>query len=206
MGGLKDCGFGEESPIRLAGFITVRASHGKPTQTHMNTHVFSFMGPSRGTLIISSHAALKIFHTIFFTLSPFWPLTLLYIFFFLTPIQTLSLSSTLQGFLSAGLLSDRKGFVRCQIPELRDQRQTKRLVTYCSVLERQKNGIPHRPGHCILPLFSPSSSFTHSILLSGFSLFSPIVSLSPAPIPIPVVSKLKHVWRKGGKEGGGGGL
>lgn len=49
------------------------------------------------------------------------------------------------------------------------------------------------------PLFSPSSSFTHSILLSGFSLFFfPFCQSFLRPIPIPVVSKLKHVCRKGG--------
>lgn len=76
---------------------------------------------------------------LFYTVSLFaTALTNSPVLFPLTLIRPLSPSPTLLGFLSAGLLSDREGFVRCQIPELRDQRQTKRLVTYCSILERQK--------------------------------------------------------------------
>ena len=152
VGGPRDRGFREESPLRLAGFITVLASHGKPTHRrkyrHTWTHMYLvFYGLlSWEALIISSRTALKsltrFFHTIFFNTVSFFAPSLsnstIYFFFLLTPIRPLSLSPTLLGFLSAGLLSDREGFVRCQIPELRDQRQTKRLVTYCSILERQK--------------------------------------------------------------------
>jgi len=38
VGGPRDRGFGEESPLRLAGFITVRASRGKPTRRHKYGH------------------------------------------------------------------------------------------------------------------------------------------------------------------------
>lgn len=114
-----------------------------------------FMGSElrspRHILSYSSQTSTQFFHAIFYSLL-FCPLTLTHEFF-LTFLHPLCLSPTLLGFLSAGLLSDREGFVRCQIPELRDQRQTKRLVTYCSILERQKNGIPHRTGHHILPPF-----------------------------------------------------
>lgn len=134
---------------------------------------------------MSSHAALKIFHTIFFYIVSFLASShsSSTIFFFLTPIQTLSLSPTLLGFLSAGLLSDRKGFVRCQIPELRDQRQTKRLVTYCSVLERQKMESLIDQDIAFFP-FSPLAAL--SLIQSSFLalvFFFPIVSLSPAPSP-----------------------
>lgn len=48
VGGPRDRGFREESPLRLAGFITVRTSRGKPIQTqieaHRNTCVLSFNG------------------------------------------------------------------------------------------------------------------------------------------------------------------
>lgn len=105
------------------------------------------------------------FYTLFFHTVSFFSLSLLStpIYFFLTPIQTLSLSPALLGFLSAGPLSDRKGFVRCQIPELRDQRHTKRRVTYCSILERQKMEslidqdiafFPFSPQH-LFPSFNP---------------------------------------------------
>ena len=107
------------------------------------------------------------------------------VLFFLTPIRPLSPCPTLLGFLSAGLLSDREGFVRCQIPELRDQRQTKRLVTYCSILERQKMESLIDRDIAFFPLFYPSSSFTHSILLSGFSLFFSFCQSFPPPHPHP---------------------
>lgn len=38
VGGPRDCGFREESPLRLVGFITARASHGKPTHRHKYRH------------------------------------------------------------------------------------------------------------------------------------------------------------------------
>lgn len=125
VGGPRDRGFREESPLRPAGFITVRASRGNPTHRHnyrhSATHVYLvFMGsenPSSDPVMQRSNVEPN-----FSTQSPFLPgrsLTLPILFF--TP----SLSPALLGRLSAGLLSDREGFVRCQIPELRDQRQTK---------------------------------------------------------------------------------
>lgn len=53
--------------------------------------------------------------------------------------------------------------------------------------------------------FSPLAALSHSILLSGFSLFFLFCQSFPHPIPISVVSRLKHVWRKGGNEGAGRG-
>lgn len=38
VGGPRDRGFREESPLRLAGFITVLASHGKPTHRRKYRH------------------------------------------------------------------------------------------------------------------------------------------------------------------------
>lgn len=123
----------------------------------------------------------------FHTPSPFFPVALKHSYkFFLSPIQTLSLSPTLLGFLSAGLLLDRKGFVRCQIPELRDQRQTKRRVTYCSILERQKmeslidQDIAFFPFSPLAPLSLIQSSFLALVF------FPPFVSLSPTPSQFPL--------------------
>lgn len=156
MGGPRDRGFREESPLRLVGFITARASSGKPTHRRKHRHTRAQMylvlwdvnGEAHHIPSFGSEKLNPLFHTVFFTLSRFSPcrsLTLRCYFFSLSlPSISLALSPSLAlgGFLSAGLLSDREGFVRCQIPELRDQRQTKRLVTYCSILERQKKWNP----------------------------------------------------------------
>lgn len=50
-------------------------------------------------------------------------------------------------------------------------------------------------GHHILPLFYPSSSFTHSILLSSFSLF-PSLSLLPLPHPCCLWAKARLEKRR----------
>lgn len=188
VGGPRDCGFREESPLRLAGFITAQASHGKPTHRHKYRHTWTHMslvlwGLSWEVLIISSHTALEIFHPIFFILSPFShrrSRALLYIFFSHSHLNFISLSHSPR--LSLGRPPFRQKGV-CQVPNpwakrSKADKETGDLLFYSG---KAKNGIPHRPGHCILPLFSPSSSFPHSILLSGFSLFFPFVSLSPAP-------------------------
>lgn len=130
-----------------------------------------FTDSSREALIISSHAALKPN----FSTPSFSPCCLLILHYY---FSLSSLHLTLSGFLSAGSLSDREGSVRCQIPELGDQRQTKRLVTYCSILKRQKNGFPHKPRQHIYPPFHPSSSFTHSIMAL---VFFPFCQSFPAP-------------------------
>lgn len=156
-------------------------------QTHMNTHVFGFMGPElRSPHHIVSYSSRNFTHHLFLycLLFRLVALELSYIFFFLTPIQTLSLSPTLLGFLSAGLLSDRKGFVRCQIPELRDQRQTKRRVTYCSILERQKMESLIDQDIAFFP-FSPLAAL--SLIQSSFLalVFFSLLSVFPPPHPNP---------------------
>lgn len=188
VGGPRDCGFREESPLRLAGFITARASHGKPTHRHKYrhtwTHVFGFMGPElRSPHHIVSYSSPNFPHHLFYTVS-FFASSLssspIYIFFSHSHSNSISLSHSPR--LSLGRPPFRQKGV-CQVPNpwakrSKADKETGDLLFYSG---KAKNGIPHRPGHCILPLFSPSSSFPHSILLSGFSLFFPFVSLSPAP-------------------------
>lgn len=146
------------------------------------------MGPElRSPHHIVSYSSPNFPHHLFYTVS-FFASSLssspIYIFFFLTPIQTLSLSPTLLGFLSAGLLSDRKGFVRCQIPELRDQRQTKRRVTYCSILQRQKMESLIDQDIAFFP-FSPLAA--RSLIQSSFLalVFFSLLSVFPPPHPNP---------------------
>lgn len=164
MGGPRDRGFREESPLRLAGFITVRASHGKPTRRHKYRHTWThmylvFMGFELSSphhiLSYSSQTSTQFFHSVFFYSLPFLPLsslTLLYYFFSLFFTLYLSLSHSPR--LSLCRPSFRQSGV-CQVPNpwaerSKADKETGDLLFYSG---KAKNGIPHRTGHHILPPF-----------------------------------------------------
>ncbi len=195
VGGPRDRGFREESPLRLAGFITVRASPGKPTHRRKYRHTWThmhlvFMGSELRSphhiLSYSSQKSNPIFpHHLLYTVSFFAPSlsNSPVLFFSHSHLPSISLSHSPR--LSLGRPPFRQRGV-CQVPNpwaerSKADKETGDLLFYSgkakmeSLIDRDI---------AFFPLFSPSSSFTHSILLSGFSLFFfPFVGLSPAPSP-----------------------
>lgn len=110
------------------------------------------------------------------------------------PTPTAALSS-LAWFSLRRLPFKPKGVCQVPNPLAKRSKQTKRLVTYCSILERQKKWDPHRPGHCILPPFPPELLF-HS--------FNPALVLSLLCQPLaPPPPRCPRMDDRGAAGGGG---
>lgn len=156
-------------------------------------------------LIISSHTALKsltrFFHTIFFNAVSFFAPSLssspIYFFFSHSHSPSISLSHSPR--LSLGRPPFRQRGV-CQVPNpwaerSKADKETGDLLFYSG---KAKNGIPHRPGHRILPPFSPPAALSliqsSSLALVFFSLLS---VFPPAPSP----SLLSQSWSTFGGKG-----
>lgn len=200
VGGPGGRGFREESPLSLAGFITLRASRGKREYRHTWTHVYLvFMGSELGSpshiLSYSSQKSNPVFpHYIFSTVSFFTlSLTLLYYFFWLSPLPSIYLSRSPR--LSPGRPPFRLRGV-CQVPNpwaerSKADKETGDLLFYSGKAKKKMESLIDWD-IAFLP-FSPPAVLS-LIQSSSLALVSfPFCQSFPCPIPISVVSGLKHI-------------